>query len=64
MDYMKFVNYHREMNADITVGCIPNGPDRAKEFGLMKIDDNRRIVVSIIRDPDGGGSGRETDTCF
>lgn len=44
MDYMKFVNYHREMDADITIGALPNGPERAKEFGLMKIDENRRIL--------------------
>jgi glucose-1-phosphate adenylyltransferase len=46
MDYMKFVNYHRESNADISIGCIAYGDERAKEFGLMKIDGNRRIVVS------------------
>jgi hypothetical protein len=45
MDYMKFVNYHRETNADITIGCIAYGSDRAKEFGLMKIDDKRRVMV-------------------
>ncbi len=47
MDYMKFVKYHREMHADITIGCIPNGPERAKEFGLLKMDDNRRVVVRV-----------------
>ncbi|KXZ49415.1 hypothetical protein GPECTOR_21g641 [Gonium pectorale] len=45
MDYMKFVNYHRETNADVTIGCIAYGSDRAKEFGLMKIDDKRRITA-------------------
>lgn len=45
MDYMKFVNYHRETNADVTIGCIAYGSDRAKEFGLMKIDDKRRVMV-------------------
>jgi glucose-1-phosphate adenylyltransferase len=44
MDYMKFVNYHRDANADITIGCLAYGSDRAKEFGLMKIDENRRVV--------------------
>mmetsp|Transcript_21021 Transcript_21021/g.46129 ORF Transcript_21021/g.46129 Transcript_21021/m.46129 type:complete len:516 (-) Transcript_21021:782-2329(-) len=44
MDYMKFVNYHREQGADITIGCLSYGSDRAKEFGLMKIDGNRRVV--------------------
>lgn len=46
MDYMKFANYHRDTNADITIGCIPYGDERAKEFGLMKIDDKRRVTVS------------------
>ncbi|KAG1652094.1 hypothetical protein FOA52_001015, partial [Chlamydomonas sp. UWO 241] len=45
MDYMKFVNYHREMNADITIGALPNGPEKAKDFGLMKIDENRRVIA-------------------
>jgi len=44
MDYMKFVNYHRESNADITLGCLPYDDSRAKEFGLMTIDSNRRIT--------------------
>lgn len=44
MDYMKFVNYHREADADISIGCIAYGDERAKEFGLMKIDDRRRVV--------------------
>jgi hypothetical protein len=42
----QFVNYHRETGADITIGCIPYGSERAKEFGLMKIDNNRRVMVS------------------
>ena len=45
MDYMKFVSHHRSNNADITIGCIAYGDDRAKEFGLMKIDSNNRILV-------------------
>lgn len=51
MDYMKFVNYHRETNADITIGALPNTAERAKEFGLMKIDDDRRIIVSLAYVP-------------
>jgi glucose-1-phosphate adenylyltransferase len=47
MDYMKFVNYHRETNADITIGAIPYQADRAKDFGLMKIDERRRITVRM-----------------
>lgn len=55
MDYMKFVNYHRETDADVTIGCIPYGSERAKEFGLMKIDNNRRVMVGVgwVRGPCG-----------
>lgn len=44
MDYMDFVNHHRESDADITVGALPVGYDRASDFGLMKIDQSGRIV--------------------
>jgi glucose-1-phosphate adenylyltransferase len=37
MDYMKFVDYHRTSNADITIGCIAYDEERASDFGLMKV---------------------------
>jgi len=43
MDYMKFVQRHRETNADITVAAIPCDEKRASDFGLMKIDKTGRI---------------------
>lgn len=52
MDYMKFVDYHRSMGADVTVGCLPCDAERATEFGLMKIDGNNR-VVSFAEKPKG-----------
>ena len=44
MDYMKFVDHHRATNADVTIGCLPMDDSRASDFGLMKIDDNGRII--------------------
>lgn len=52
MDYMKFVDYHRSTGADVTVGCLPCDAERAKEFGLMKIDADNR-VVSFAEKPKG-----------
>jgi len=52
MDYMRFVDSHRANNADITVGCIPCGPERAADFGLMKIDGQRNIT-SFAEKPKG-----------
>lgn len=42
MDYMAFVKNHMDRDADITVGALPVGYDRASDFGLMKIDKEGR----------------------
>jgi glucose-1-phosphate adenylyltransferase len=44
MDYMKFVEYHRRSDADVTIGCLPCSEEDARGFGLMKIDDDANIV--------------------
>ncbi|ACB50338.1 glucose-1-phosphate adenylyltransferase [Crocosphaera subtropica ATCC 51142] len=44
MDYSDFVKRHRETGADITLSVVPIDEKRASSFGLMKIDDNGRIV--------------------
>ncbi len=44
MDYTKFVEHHRQTNADITLSVVPIDEKRASAFGLMKIDDTGRII--------------------
>jgi glucose-1-phosphate adenylyltransferase len=44
MDYQKFIQCHRENNADITIAALPMDEKRATAFGLMKIDDTGAIV--------------------
>jgi glucose-1-phosphate adenylyltransferase len=44
MDYSEFVKRHRETNADITLSVVPIDGSRASDFGLMKMDDNGKIV--------------------
>ena len=41
---MAFVSKHREVNADITIGCLPVDEERASDFGLMKIENTGRIT--------------------
>ena len=41
---MAFVAKHREVNADITIGCLPVDEERASDFGLMKIENTGRIT--------------------
>ena len=44
MDYSKFIQHHRETNADITLSVVPIDEKRASSFGLMKIDRDGRII--------------------
>ena len=44
MDYRHFLERHHESNADVTVSVIPCEARSASEFGLLKTDENGRIV--------------------
>ncbi len=44
MDYSLFVQRHRQTNADITLSVVPIDEKRASSFGLMKINDDGRVV--------------------
>lgn len=44
MDYSKFIERHRETNADITLSVVPIDEKRASDFGLMKIDSQGRVI--------------------
>ncbi len=44
MDYGKFIQRHRETNADITLSVVPTDEKKASALGLMKIDDRGRII--------------------
>ncbi|BBG93311.1 ADP glucose pyrophosphorylase large subunit 1, partial [Prunus dulcis] len=44
MDYLDFVQNHRQSGADITISCLPMDDSRASDFGLMKIDKKGRVL--------------------
>lgn len=44
MDYRKFLDRHFETNADVTISVIPSRREDAEGFGLLKTDENGRIV--------------------
>ncbi|CAI0559904.1 unnamed protein product [Linum tenue] len=52
MDYMDFVQNHRQSGADITISSLPIDDKRASDFGLMKID-NKGRVLSFSEKPRG-----------
>lgn len=44
MDYGTMLAAHVEREADITVGCVQVPTEQAKAFGVMGIDEERRII--------------------
>ncbi len=44
MNYAEFIRRHRETKADITLSVIPIEESRASDCGLIKIDDNGRVI--------------------
>lgn len=43
MDYNKMLKYHKEHNADATIAVIDVSLEEASRFGIMNVDENKRI---------------------
>jgi glucose-1-phosphate adenylyltransferase len=52
MDYGRFIDFHREKQADISISVYPVFYDQAHEFGVMKVDKNGQIVT-FLEKPQG-----------
>jgi glucose-1-phosphate adenylyltransferase len=44
MNYRAMVDYHKQVGADITVGALRVDPIEARQFGVMQVDTNDRII--------------------
>ena len=44
MDYHRFLDRHRETNADVTISVIPTDESRASSFGLVKTNERGEII--------------------
>nr|WP_296748151.1 glucose-1-phosphate adenylyltransferase [Thioalkalivibrio sp.] len=51
MDYGQMIAYHVESGADMTVGCLEVGPEEARAFGVMAVDEKGR-VTDFLEKPD------------
>src|SRR3982751_4192049 len=44
MDYSELIRDHIKSGAKATIGCIPVELEQGRQFGVMQIDANRRVV--------------------
>jgi glucose-1-phosphate adenylyltransferase len=52
MDYGQMIAYHVETQADMTVGCLEVDPERAREFGVMAVNEKGRVTHFIEKPQD------------
>ncbi len=45
MDYSKFVEFHREKRADLTLAALPVSAEHASRFGILKANDDGRVIT-------------------
>jgi glucose-1-phosphate adenylyltransferase len=51
MNYQNMINFHQDMEADITMGSIRVPIEQASRFGILAVDENGR-VVDFVEKPD------------
>ncbi|MCP4216095.1 MAG: glucose-1-phosphate adenylyltransferase [bacterium] len=52
INLQEFVEYHKEKKADITIASKPIPKEEASSFGILKMDDNRRITDFVEKPQD------------
>ncbi|MBN1293013.1 MAG: glucose-1-phosphate adenylyltransferase [Candidatus Latescibacteria bacterium] len=62
MDYNRFIDYHRESGADLTVAVKPVRRENASNFGILKTDYNDRIKSFSEKPPADKLNGLESQT--
>ncbi|MCW2282255.1 glucose-1-phosphate adenylyltransferase [Rhodoblastus acidophilus] len=64
MDYERMLQQHVDMRADVTVGCLEVPRADASGFGVMGIDENRRITSFVEKSKNPPTIPGSDDTCL
>jgi glucose-1-phosphate adenylyltransferase len=51
MDYRKMIKFHEDKMADATIGAIPVPRKEAKRFGVMEINNEKKVIAFFEKDP-------------
>jgi len=64
MDYGAMLADHADKNADLTIGCIEVSLEEATAFGVMHVDDNRRVKDFVEKPENPPLMPGKTDTAL
>ena len=64
MDYGAMLADHIQKNADLTIGCLEVSLEEATAFGVMDVDDNRRVKAFVEKPENPPVMPGRTDTAL
>ncbi len=64
MNYAEMLRDHVEKNADLTIGCLEVPLEEAKAFGVIGVDDNRRVTAFVEKPENPPIMPGRTDTAL
>lgn len=64
MNYMSMIQFHQESEADLTVGALSVDRESAKQFGVMQVDEQNRIIGFQEKPREPQTIPGDDDTCF
>jgi glucose-1-phosphate adenylyltransferase len=64
MNYRKMVEYHEQTGADLTIGALRVPVEHARQFGVMEIDQNQRVVNFVEKVPNPKPIPGDPDHCL
>lgn len=64
MNYKSMVDFHRQTDADITIGALRVSRDEAKQFGVMQTDLDNRLVGFQEKPADPTPTPEDPDVCL
>ncbi len=62
MDYSKFIDFHLDSGADISIAVKPVSKEKASDFGILHTDDNDRITAFHEKPKGDALNGLESNT--
>ena len=52
MNYARMIDYHRDNRADLTIACQPVPRQQSREFGVIGVEDDHRVVTFLEKPKD------------
>ncbi|MEM9366447.1 MAG: glucose-1-phosphate adenylyltransferase [Planctomycetota bacterium] len=64
MDYERMVDFHARKGSDITIGALRVDRDQARQFGVMQVDEDHRLVDFVEKPDSPVGTIEDPDVCL